>query len=933
MPTKIHAHIDQVVSTTGDQSNISGIKDFASRPRVNGTGVLLIGEVSSTNGIQLPNTIVYTTGNQNISGVKTFLDPLQIGTGNISFFVSDNGNVGVNTSDPKAKLHVSGGSVIFENESADPVLRLTQRTTGNGHVFLVEDSNNPDTTPFYIDKDGNINCIKNDTALRLYSPSGAHNRIGIDFGASGDSSGFKRLWGVIQDPSANYDQNLTIKRLNAPGEPSVFELRQSGNHTLYDNWNFLNRPTVNNTGIALVGESESLPVYYKTAILTSPNEEVSLTSTLQNFNGPDIGRNAIVEVNHSPASLAFASAVIALPRDILSGGTARFGDRIEIRTQINGMVSFNIRNYNSTTVDNWDYYDFTNQYESRVYRLLYNGSDLRWKKEVPVRDSNAASLINGKIPSSQLPSYVDDVIEYPNYSTLTGVSGEAGKIYVTTGDAKTYRWGGSSYFQINPAEINSQDLVYITGNQTINGIKTFNNRIIVGNNRVALSPVYTGANLGSGDVFQIQNKDTYANIFMNVEGHSFLVLPETNLEKGSFVEVTLTSDFSNDLYRELRVYPTFAAYDVEQGLLTTLYFNQSARFIYGERFENQWLIEPVTRHADSHFVGGNDPIYPKDINAVSIGSNYYTDNLILNISWSSGAGIYKIIGTRNGRPLYSKDGLSNTTQIGWNSTSSRWEIGLSSFQTLFFRSSSDVATPDLATGWVSVLGGYTFNSLVKQANINITPNDINALSKSGDQDITGVLTSSLPNSDVRVPLGFSTVAYVRNNGANLTKGETVYIAGAQGDRATVKKANNLSEGTSARTFGLAAQSIASGADGYILTNGQLQNLSILTGFDTGDMVWLGSGDGTLTKTKPQAPQHAVFLGVVERPSNGNNGIMYVKVQNGYEIDELHDVKIVNPQSGQILVFENNLWTNKNVESVTYITNNITNISTAMALAL
>jgi hypothetical protein len=188
------------------------------------------------------------------------------------------------------------------------------------------------------------------------------------------------------------------------------------------------------------------------------------------------------------------------------------------------------------------------------------------------------------------------------------------------------------------------------------------------------------------------------------------------------------------------------------------------------------------------------------------------------------------------------------------------------------------------------------------------------LSANGDQDITGILTSSLANNNVRVPLGFSTVAYVRNDGANLTKGEAVYIAGAQGDRAKVKKANNLSDETSARTFGLAAQSIASGADGYILTNGQLQNLSILTGFNAGDMVWLGSGEGTLTKTKPHAPQHAVFLGVVERPSNGNNGIMYVKVQNGYEIDELHDVRITSQQDNDLLVSESGLWVNKPIGS-------------------
>ena len=59
---------NNVVYTTGDQ-NIAGIKNFYSRPTVNGAGVLLIGETAS---VDLPNTIVYTTGNQTINGTKTF---------------------------------------------------------------------------------------------------------------------------------------------------------------------------------------------------------------------------------------------------------------------------------------------------------------------------------------------------------------------------------------------------------------------------------------------------------------------------------------------------------------------------------------------------------------------------------------------------------------------------------------------------------------------------------------------------------------------------------------------------------------------------------------------------------------------------------------------------------------------------------------------
>lgn len=63
---------------------------------------------------------------------------------------------------------------------------------------------------------------------------------------------------------------------------------------------------------------------------------------------------------------------------------------------------------------------------------------------------------NGKVPSSQLPSYVDDVIEGTYVSTTsfknasgTAITGETGKIYVDTATNKTYRWSGSAYTEIS----------------------------------------------------------------------------------------------------------------------------------------------------------------------------------------------------------------------------------------------------------------------------------------------------------------------------------------------------------------------------------------------------------------------------------------------------------------------------------------------------
>lgn len=55
---------------------------------------------------------------------------------------------------------------------------------------------------------------------------------------------------------------------------------------------------------------------------------------------------------------------------------------------------------------------------------------------------------DGKVPSSQLPSYVDDVLEYSSTSAFPA-TGESGKIYVALDTNKTYRWGGSEYVEIS----------------------------------------------------------------------------------------------------------------------------------------------------------------------------------------------------------------------------------------------------------------------------------------------------------------------------------------------------------------------------------------------------------------------------------------------------------------------------------------------------
>ncbi len=70
------------------------------------------------------------------------------------------------------------------------------------------------------------------------------------------------------------------------------------------------------------------------------------------------------------------------------------------------------------------------------------------ESEISTALGNKADLIGGVVPSAQLPSYVDDVLEYANFTALPA-NGEAGKIYVTLDNNITYRWSGSAYIEIS----------------------------------------------------------------------------------------------------------------------------------------------------------------------------------------------------------------------------------------------------------------------------------------------------------------------------------------------------------------------------------------------------------------------------------------------------------------------------------------------------
>jgi len=162
----------------------------------------------------------------------------------------------------------------------------------------------------------------------------------------------------------------------------------------------------------------------------------------------------------------------------------------------------------------------------------------------------------------------------------------------------------------------------------------------------------------------------------------------------------------------------------------------------------------------------------------------------------------------------------------------------------------------------------------------------------------------------------STVKHMVKNasGVALTAGQVVYITGADGTNMLIGLADADADATSATTIGLLENDLAINGHGYVVTEGLLAGINT-TGATAGDPVWLSSTPGGKLyglANKPYAPAHLVYLGVVTRV-NSNNGEIFVSVNNGWELDELHNVLISTPvANNEVLAYDSTsgLWINQ-----------------------
>ena len=174
-------------------------------------------------------------------------------------------------------------------------------------------------------------------------------------------------------------------------------------------------------------------------------------------------------------------------------------------------------------------------------------------------------------------------------------------------------------------------------------------------------------------------------------------------------------------------------------------------------------------------------------------------------------------------------------------------------------------------------------------------------------DTQGSLIQGLKGGNVTNVIGQQLHQRVNNRtGAPLAKGDVVYLAGSQGNRITVAKGLAVTDAFSANTFGVVAESIADNASGFIITEGLITGLNTSALTEDSAVYLSPTVAGALTSTKPQAPQHSVYIGVCVKSNNGS-GELFVKIRNGLEMDELHDTRITNPVTGATLYYSGGLW--------------------------
>jgi hypothetical protein len=278
----------------------------------------------------------------------------------------------------------------------------------------------------------------------------------------------------------------------------------------------------------------------------------------------------------------------------------------------------------------------------------------------------------------------------------------------------------------------------------------------------------------------------------------------------------------------------------------------------------------------------------------------------LSGSTSSASNSFETINTPSGT-----DPVADSSTDTLNLTASNGMVvtGDSSTDTIDF--STNATSLNTASTIVSRDADQAFD--ITAIDFDTTDSITSAVGRLTWDDGEGTLNFGLKGGNINLQIGQENIALCYNGtGSTITKGSVVYISGVQGQRPSLALADADSESTSSKTFGVVAENISNGSEGFVCTFGIIENIDT-SQFTAGQTLWLSSTAGQLTNTKPTPPVHTVFMGYCLK-SNSSSGRIFINPQNGYELDEIHDVSISTPLTGHTIVYNSNLdlWQNKSI---------------------
>lgn len=226
-----------------------------------------------------------------------------------------------------------------------------------------------------------------------------------------------------------------------------------------------------------------------------------------------------------------------------------------------------------------------------------------------------------------------------------------------------------------------------------------------------------------------------------------------------------------------------------------------------------------------------------------------------------------------------------------------------------------------ATGNVN-LGEYQLSA--GQITFDQTPTGTAGVGVLRWNDTDGTLDLGLKGGNVTLQVGQEMVKRVVNgSGINLTEAgyQVVKITGAQGQRLQVALAQANNDLNSATTLGIVTENINNNQEGFITTSGEVREINTTGSLQgetwaDGDILYLSpSVAGKITNIKPTAPDHMVVLGYVEY-AHSQHGKIFVKVDNGYELEELHNVLAPSKNNNDVLTWDatGSVWVNKSIVS-------------------